>query len=170
MLSNNFGCNIRHILLVCGWSSRFCIGWMSKTIWCCHWRISTTYWMFSWVSSYISCSMNISISLCMSTTFFLMKNSLEIGRKFTTFIHFWIQYSIVSMRNLMLNSILIHDLRWLMRIVLILYSFQFIKSFVKLNISELLFNSSMSILCHTSTISLSCSCTRTILTSNISTS
>ena len=140
VLSNNLGCNIGHVLFVWSRCSRFCIGWINNYIWCRHWRISTTNWMFSWVPSCISC-MRISISLCMSTTLFLMKNSLEISSKFTTFIHFWIHYSIVSM-----------------------------KSFVKLNISELLFNSSMGILCHTSTISLSCSCTWTVLTSYISTS
>ena len=166
VFSDNFGCHVGDGLFV-----RYRLGiWrMEVATRCSHWSVSSTYGVLGSVSSMLSVvrvCMTVPVSLCMSTTFFLMKNSLEVRCQFSTFINFWINNTIIV---LMLIGILVHDLWWLMRIALILSSFQFMKSLVQLNISELLFDSSVSILCHTSVVSWSSSCTRAI-TSGISTS
>ena len=169
VFTNYFGSHVWYRLFV--WNG-FGVRRMEVTTSCSHRCICSTSRMLGSVSSMGSvcrCGMTIPVPLCMCTTFFLVENSLEVCCQFSAFIDFWVHHSIIGMRSLVFIGILVHYLRWLMRIALILCSFQFIKSLIKLNISELLLYPSMCILSHATAISWSSSCTRAI-SSSVSTS
>ena len=168
VFSYYFRSHIRNCLFVL---RRFGVRRMKKTAWCTHWSVCSAYWMLSSVPS-VGCirCVTVSISLCVSTAFLLVKNSLEIGCQFSTFVDFWVDNSVVGVGSLMLVCILVHNLRRLMRIAVILCSFQFVQSLVQLDISELLLNSSVCILGHASTVPWSRSCAWAVAVAGVSTS
>ena len=110
--------------------------------------------MFTRVStSHLSCILSLSLS-------FMVQILLKLRVDFTTLIHSRVHDFVLLMSCLMFSSILIHNLRAL---ICVWSSFQFIKSFVELDISHFLLYSLMSILVNsTSWVSWSCSSTWTV--------